>query len=148
MKMKTAPELKVSSSKTFSVGIAVADFNPHITGEMLKTAKEFCKKENLVVEQVLEVPGSLEIPFACQRLFKQKKIQGVIALGAIIKGSTSHDQIIGATICDALVDLSLKFDKPLGMGISGPGQTEQQATERAEEYARRAVLAVKQMLLL
>ena len=149
-KFKIAPELsqQFKTKKKFRVGIVCANFNPQITGKMLKAAREYCQKENLTVKKILEVPGSLEISLGCQRLFKQPGIDAVVALGAIIKGSTDHDQIIGYGIAQSLLDVSLKFDKPVGMGITGPGQTEEQASARAEEYARRAVLAVKQMLLL
>jgi len=146
-RMKKAPEFHSDSSKRFKIGIVCAQFNPHITQKMLEFAKRFATQENLVVEKVLEVPGSFEIPFATQRLFEDKQINGVVCLGAIIKGSTSHDEVIGHAIARALLDLSLQYKKPFGFGVSGPGQTEKQAQERAEEYARRAVLALKQMLL-
>ncbi len=146
--MKKAPEFRFASNKQFRIGIVCANFNPHITQKMLESAKRFASEENLLVEKVFEVPGSFEIPFATQRLFEDNKINGVVCLGAIIQGSTAHDQVIGHAIAHSLLDLSLRYKKPFGFGVSGPGQTEQQAQERAEEYARRAVLALKQMLLL
>ncbi len=145
--MKTAPAFHSTSGKSFRIGIICAQFNPHITKKMLESAKRFAAQENLLVEKVLEVPGSFEIPFATQQLFENRAIQGVVCLGAIIKGSTAHDNVIGHAIAQSLLDLSLRYKKPLGFGVSGPGQTEKQAQERAEEYARRAVLALKQMLL-
>ncbi len=146
--MKTAPAFHSNSEKKFRIGIVCANFNPHITQKMLESAKRFASQENLFVEKVLEVPGSFEIPFATQRLFEEKKISGVVCLGAIIQGSTEHDNVIGHAIAHSLLDLSLQYKKPLGFGVTGPGQTEEQAQERAEEYSRRAVLALKQMLLL
>lgn len=146
--MKTAPESKLNTTQTFHIGIVCANFNPEITGEMLKTAHQIASSENLLIESKLEVPGSLEIPLATKWLLENKKIQGVITLGAIIKGSTDHDQVIAYGIVDNLLNLANQFNKPIGMGISGPGQTREQAKERASEYARRAVLAVKDMLIL
>lgn len=146
--MRKAPEFRSASNKQFRIGIVCAQFNPHITKKMLESAKRFASNENLFVEKVLEVPGSFEIPFATQRLFEEKKIGGVVCLGAIIRGSTAHDKVIGHAIARSLLDLSLQYKKPIGFGVSGPGQTEKQARERAEEYSRRAVLALKQMLLI
>jgi 6,7-dimethyl-8-ribityllumazine synthase len=146
--LKKAPAFHSDSKKQFRIGIVCAQFNPHITKKMLDSAKQFAAEENLLVEKILEVPGSFEIPFATQQLLERKEIEGVVCLGAIIKGSTSHDEVIGHAIAAALLDLSLKYKKPIGFGVTGHGQTEEQAKERAEEYARRSVMALKQMLLL
>ena len=145
--MKTAPEFETkNSTKKWRIAIVVANFNPQITGKMLESAKKHSAEQNMEVGVVVNVPGSLEIPFATKRMLKKKEIDGVACLGAILKGSTQHDEIIGHAIAKSLLDLSLEFDKPVGMGIIGPGATEQLAVERAEEYARRAVLAIRQML--
>jgi 6,7-dimethyl-8-ribityllumazine synthase len=145
--MKTAPELVGSKKgKKWNMGIVVAHFNPQITGKMLESAQKYSTQQNMEVTIVVQVPGSLEIPLATKRLLKKSEVDGVVCLGAILKGSTQHDEIIGHAIAKALIDLSLNFDKPIGVGIIGPGATELLAIERAEEYARRAVLAVRQML--
>lgn len=146
MTLKKAPALAEKQRSNASIGIVFARFNSDITTKMLESAHQTAKEENLEIAVEQAVPGSLEIPFLAKRLLKKKNIQGVVCLGAIIAGSTKHDEIIGHAIAQSLLDLSLQFDKPVGMGIIGPGATEAQAIERAEEYGRRAVLAVRQLI--
>ncbi len=93
----------------------------------------------------LEVPGAYEVPFAAARLLARKDIDAVAAVGAVIKGGTKHDEVIMHAACGELLRLSIQHAKPVGLGISGPGQTEEQAKERAQDYARRAVRAAVHM---
>lgn len=130
------------------IAIVYANFNPAIVEPMLKAALAVAEQENLVVLKTIEVPGAFEIPFAVQKLFLEKEIGGVVCLGAILKGATDHDQVIGFSVAKSLQELSLQFQKPVGFGIIGPGANESQARERAVDFAARSVLAVKRLLSL
>jgi len=81
-------------------------------------------------------------------LFKDKKIDAVVALGAVIQGETDHDLIIVSNVAKKLMDLSLQYNKPLGFGIIGPRVTWQQAHARASKYSERAVKTAVDMLKL
>jgi 6,7-dimethyl-8-ribityllumazine synthase len=115
---------------------------------MKKAALKKAKELNIDVVQVVEVPGAYDIPFACKMLLEKKKVDAIAALGAIIKGDTKHDELIAYTAAKALTKLSLKYEKPIAMGIIGPGATEDQANKRAEEYAQRAVETAQRLSLL
>ena len=67
-------------------------------------------------------------------------------MGAVVQGSTSHDEIVAYTSAEKITELSLKYDKPVGYGISGPRMTIEQARARAKEFSVRAVEAVVKML--
>ena len=69
-------------------------------------------------------------------------IDGVVTLGAVIKGQTKHDEVISYTTARALTDLSIKYGKPVSLGISGPGMQERHAYARIRPVAERAVEAV------
>jgi 6,7-dimethyl-8-ribityllumazine synthase len=126
-------------SKSISLGIVVSKFNEEITGKMLTEAQRFAKEKGAKVVAVTEVPGAYEIPFAADKLLGRKDVDAVATLGCVIKGETLHDEVIMMTVCKTLCDLSLKYKKPVGLGISGPGITEAQAIARIEDYAQRAV---------
>jgi 6,7-dimethyl-8-ribityllumazine synthase len=66
----------------------------------------------------------------------------VVTLGAIIKGQTKHDEVISHSVARAFTDLSLKYQKPVSLGISGPGMQERHAYARIRPVAERAVEAV------
>jgi len=132
--------------RQFSLGIVVSQFNFEITTIMANEAAKEAKKLGAAVAAVIEVPGAYEIPFAANRLLARKDIDAVVALGAVIKGETKHDEVITNAICGQLLSLQMQHNKPIGLGISGPGQTEEQAAARAEDYARRSVRAAVHML--
>ncbi|MFH0868090.1 MAG: 6,7-dimethyl-8-ribityllumazine synthase [Candidatus Woesearchaeota archaeon] len=128
------------------IAIVISDFNSEITSKMEKNAEKVASSLNAEITKKIHVPGAFEIPFAAKHLLKDKKIDAIVTLGAVIQGDTHHDIVIVSTIAKALTDLSLQYDKPIGFGIIGPRVTWQQAEKRAEEYARRAVNAALEMV--
>lgn len=128
------------------LGIVVSQFNYEITSEMGKKAQERAKEIGAKIVKIVEVPGAFEIPLAVKELIKNKNIDGVITIGAIIKGGTDHDAVIAHAIAKKLLDLSIEYEKPVSLGISGPNIKWQQAEKRINEYAIRAVDAVVKML--
>lgn len=128
-------------AKKLRLGIVVSKFNSEITGPTLKEAVSFAKKKGAQVKAVFKVPGAYEIPFAAQKLLSRRDIDAVAAIGAVIKGQTKHDVAIMYGISKGLISLQLKYKKPVGLGISGPGITWKQAKARIKDYARRSVEA-------
>ena len=131
--------------KKVRIGIVGSQFNLEITAPMLSEAVSEAKRKGAEVVAVLEVPGAYEIPFAVSKLLSRKDIDCVATVGAVIKGETKHDEAIMAAICAELLSLSVRHGKPVGLGISGPGQTEAQAKARVKDYAHRAVHAALHM---
>lgn len=128
------------------IGLVVSEFNKEITLKMEENAEKTAKSLNAEIVKKIHVPGAFEMPFAVNNMLKDKKINAVAVLGAVILGETYHDVVIVNAISSKLIDLSLKHNKPVGFGIIGPRVTWHQAEKRAEEYARRAVEAAVKML--
>ena len=84
------------------------------------------------------------MPLAVKLLFDRADIDAVVTLGAVIEGETDHDQVVMNQAARKLTDLSVEYGKPLGLGISGPGETRLQAQDRIENAAN-AVRAVVKM---
>lgn len=127
------------------LGIVASQFNRQITSQMKSEAIMEAKRQGAEIAEVVEVPGAYEIPFAAKLLAAKKGIDAIATVGAVIKGETNHDEAIMHAICSQLLSLSISSGKPIGLGISGPGQTEIQAKERAHDYARRSVQAAISM---
>ena len=121
------------------IGMVVSQFNYEITGEMRVKAQQRANELGAEIKKIIEVHGSFEIPLAVKSLLEDNEIEGVVTLGTIIKGGTDHDIVIGHAIANKLLDLSLQFNKPVSLGISGPNLTWQQSEKRILEYAVRAV---------
>jgi 6,7-dimethyl-8-ribityllumazine synthase len=124
-----------------NLGIVVSEFNYDITMMMLKRAEEHAKFLGADVKKVIKVPGVFDMPIAVKKLLGDKKIDGVITLGAVIKGETDHDEIVISHASRKIADLSLEFNKPVSLGISGPGQSRLQAEARIDR-AKSAVESV------
>src|SRR3989338_6085783 len=128
------------------IAIIVSDFNKGITSKMEKNAEKVAKSLNAEIVKKVHVPGAFETPFAADNLLKNKQIDAIVVLGAVIQGETYHDVVIVNSVSSKIIDLSLKYNKPVGFGIIGPRVTWQQAEKRAEEYAKRAVEAALEMV--
>tara|TARA_Y100000310_G_scaffold186187_1_gene186255 strand:+ start:747 stop:1148 length:402 start_codon:yes stop_codon:yes gene_type:complete len=124
-----------------NIAIVVSDFNKEITSKMEENAEKVAESLKSEVVKKIHVPGAFEIPFAAKKMIKDKEIDAIVVLGAVIHGETGHDKIIVNSIAPKLAELSLEYNKPIGFGVIGPKATYQQAENRAIEYSKRAVKA-------
>src|SRR5438132_10889812 len=113
---------------------------------MLAAAKSQAQKVNADIRYICYVPGSFDMPLILEELLKKKNVDAVVTLGAVIKGETRHDDIVAENAARLIADLSLKFGKPVALGVLGPGMTVEQARERADLMPVRAVNAAVNMV--
>ncbi|MCA9811833.1 MAG: 6,7-dimethyl-8-ribityllumazine synthase [Nitrosarchaeum sp.] len=125
-----------------NIAVVVSEFNNEVTSRMLSVAKEKADKMKLKIKYTCSVPGAFDMPIIVNALLQKKDIDGVITLGAIIKGQTKHDEVIANSTARALTDLSIKYAKPVSLGITGPGMQERHAYARIRPVSERAVEAI------
>lgn len=118
------------------LAIVASRFNQEIVDSMVERAIDRARELGLKVTTVVRVPGTFEVPLAVQRLLERSDVDGAVALGAVIKGETKHDEVITQAAADALIEVSLRTGKPVGLGITGPGMTYNQAKARIDAAAR------------
>lgn len=128
-----------------NIGVVASEFNYDITYAMVELAKEHADFLGAKVTKVLKVPGTFDMPLGVKNLLEDNAIDGVVTLGAVIEGETDHDEIIMQHAARKMVDLSLEYNKPVALGISGPGMSRLEAHTRVK-YAKRAVESVVKML--
>src|SRR4030042_308195 len=126
------------------IGIVCSEFNCDITQMMLERAKEHARFLDVEVAKVVMTPGVYDIPLAVKRLVKDKSIDGVVTIGAVIEGETEHDQVIIGQAARKITDLAVEYEKPIGLGISGPGMSRLQAEDRIERAKAGGEPLVKQ----
>ena len=107
----------------------------------MDVAQEKAKLLKLNVKHTCRVPGAYDMPIIVNALLQKKDVDAVVTLGAIIKGQTKHDEVIANSTAKSLTELSLKYQKPVSLGISGPGMQERHAYARIRPVAERAVEA-------
>lgn len=127
------------------VAIVVSEFNYDVTLLMLERAKEEVSFLGASLGPVVKTPGVFDMPLAAKVLLHRDDVDGLVALGAVIEGETQHDEVVMHQAARKLTDLSVEYEKPVGLGISGPGETRLQAQDRIEN-AGNAVRAVVKML--
>ena len=127
------------------IGAVVSEFNYDITHMMLELAKEHAKFLESEVTEVIAVPGVFDMPLAIKKLLEKDDIDAVITIGAVIEGATAHDEIVIQHASRKIADLSLDFNKPVALGITGPKMTRLEAHQRVD-YAKRAVEAAVKMV--
>jgi len=129
------------------IGVVVSEFNKEVTYPMLESAKKQAKKMGAIISYVCYVPGSFDMPIIVQELLKKKDVDAAITLGAVIKGETTHDEIVAENAARLIADLSIKHSKPVALGITGPNMTFRQAKDRIEIVPARAVISAVNMAI-
>ena len=127
------------------VAIVASEYNYDVTLLMVERAKEEVTFLGATLGPVVKTPGVYDMPLAVKRLLGRPDVDAVVVLGAVIEGETEHDEVVMHQAARKLTDLSVDFDKPLGLGISGPGETRLQAQDRIEN-AGQAVRSVVKMV--
>ncbi len=135
-----------SSDEPIRLAIVVSEFNYDITKMMLEKALDHAKFLGAEVKYVVPVPGVFDMPIFIKKLLEKDDVDAVVCIGAVVTGETKHDELIAHQTARKIVDLSLEYNKPVALGISGPGMTREQAVRRIEEYSRRAVEAAVKMV--
>jgi len=114
------------------MGIVVGRFNEFITSKLLSGALDALKRhgvdENSV--DVAWVPGAFEIPFIAKQLVNLNRYDAVIALGAVIRGSTPHFDYVSSEVAKGVANVALGSNTPTIFGVLTTDSIEQ-AIERA-----------------
>jgi len=134
----------MAKNEKIRIGAVVSEFNYDITMMMLERAKEHAKFLGAEITEIVRVPGVFDMGLAIKKLLQKKSIDGVVTLGAVIEGETEHDDVVISHAARKITDLAIEYDKPVGLGISGPGMTRLQAEARIER-AKAAVESVVKM---
>jgi len=128
------------------LAVVVADFNRRLVDAMLRSAEDEAAKLGARVIATVRVPGSYETPLAADALLRRADVAALVVLGYIERGETLHGEVMGHVVHRALLDASLRYEKPVGFGFIGPGATARDAEKRKDDYARAAVRAAVRML--
>ena len=128
-----------------NIAIVVAEFNEKVTSRMHQVAIEKAKDLKLNIKYTCKVPGIFDMPLIIDKLLQKKDVDGVVTLGAVIKGKTRHDEVISNSTARNIAKLSVKHQKPVTFGISGPGMSERQAYARIRSVSENAVNAIQKI---
>ncbi|AZQ09707.1 MULTISPECIES: 6,7-dimethyl-8-ribityllumazine synthase [Shewanella] len=120
-------------AKSAKVAIVVSRFNSFVVESLLSGAIDTLKRFGQVSEDnitVVRVPGAFELPLAAKKVAASGKFDGIIALGAVIRGGTPHFDFVAGECNKGLAQVSLEFNTPVSFGVLTT-DTIEQAIERS-----------------
>jgi 6,7-dimethyl-8-ribityllumazine synthase len=120
------------SAEGYRFGLVVSRFNDFISSKLVEGAVDALKRHGATEEQLLlvKVPGAFEIPLAAKKLAESGKVDAVICLGAVIRGSTPHFEYVAAEVSKGIAVVALDTNVPVAFGVLTTDNLEQ-AIERA-----------------
>ena len=129
-----------------NLGIVCGSFHRKYVEKMLEYAYDEAEMKSWEVAEVTWVPGSMEAPLALDRMLQNEDVHGAVVLGIIERGQTDHGLVMGQSVTKAIIELQISHNKPIGLGIIGPGAEPEHIEPRLEPHARAAVGAVAAMV--
>ena len=119
-------------ARDMRVGIVAARFNEFIVDQLLKGAVDALRRHGANPRDltVVRVPGAWEMPLVVKRMAAQRRFDGILALGAVIRGATPHFDYVAGECAKGLGQASLGHDVPIAFGVLTT-DTIEQAIERA-----------------
>lgn len=109
---------KIDFSK-YRIAIVVAEWNSDITESLKNAAFMRLEKEGILDKNIIVkyVPGTFELPLGAQFMAQNPNIDAVIALGCVIQGDTPHFDYVCQGATQGIMDVSLKYNKPISFGV-------------------------------
>ena len=119
-------------AKGVRIAIVATRFNDFVVDRLISGAIDYltrhgAERENLTL---VRVPGAFELPVVCQKLASSGKYDGLLALGAVIRGATPHFDFVSSESTKGIAHVSLQYGLPVGFGLLTTDNLEQ-AIERA-----------------
>ncbi|HET9706626.1 MAG TPA: 6,7-dimethyl-8-ribityllumazine synthase [Vicinamibacterales bacterium] len=114
------------------VAIVVSRFNDFVTERLLDGARAALSDAGVAASdvEVLHVPGAFEIPMAAQRVAESGKVNAVVCLGCLIRGSTPHFEYIASACAQGITAAAASTGVPMSFGVLTTNSAEE-ALERA-----------------
>ena len=136
------------------VGIAVSRFNQSVTDQLVAGAVETLERQGVAPDaiDIASVPGAFELPLCAQRLVQTGRYDGLICLGAVVRGETPHFDFVAGEAARGVRDLSLRLDTPIAFGVLTTDTIEQALAraggDRGNKGAEAAVTVLEMIQLL
>jgi len=111
-----SPQLEIRQLPNAKIVIISSSWHLDICQDLIDGAKRALTQAQVSDVTTIYVPGSFEIPLAAQKAF-EAGCDAVIAVGVVLKGETPHFDYVCQGVTQGVMDVSLKFSKPIGFGV-------------------------------
>lgn len=119
-------------AKGIKVAILATRFNDFVVDRLIGGAVDYLTRHGASRDDltIIRIPGAFEMPVVCKRLAASGKYDGILALGAVIRGATPHFDFVASEATKGLAHVALESGVPVGFGLLTTDNLEQ-AIERA-----------------
>ena len=111
-----APKIVLPQLPQARVAIISSSWHLDICNDLVAGAKRALQSAGITDVRTTYVPGSFEIPLAAQFAFEEG-YEAVVALGLVLEGQTPHFDYVCQGVTQGVLDVSLKFSRPIGFGV-------------------------------
>jgi len=136
------------SAKGLKIALVASRFNDIIVDRLINGSVDYLTRHGLDPEAItiVRIPGAFELPLVCQKLAKSGKYDGIVALGAVIRGATPHFDFVANEAAKGLAHVSLETGTPIGFGLLTTENIEQAVERAGSKAGNKGVDAAAAML--
>ena len=124
----------VLDAKGLKIAILATRFNDFIVDRLTGGALDYLERHGLDAKNItiVRIPGAFEMPLVCQKLATSGKYDGIVALGAVIRGATPHFDYVCSEASKGIAQVMLQSKTPIGFGL-----LQHRAGHRTRRFQRR-----------
>lgn len=147
LRKKTRLNIPANIISRLYIGIAVSEWHTDVTEKLFKGAEKCLLQSGVKKENILRMnaPGSYELPLAAQMLLN-RKCNAVICLGCVIKGETDHYEFICTAVARGVMDVALKYNKPVAFGVLTTNNLKQALNRAGGKFGNKGEEAAEAIL--
>ena len=135
-------------AKGLKVAIVASRFNDFIVDRLVGGAVDALVRHGASREDLtlVRIPGAFEMPLVAQKLAASKKFDGIVCVGAVIRGATPHFDFVANECAKGLAQVSMEHNMPLGFGVLTTDNLEQAIERAGSKAGNKGVDAAMAML--
>ena len=135
-------------AKGLRIAIVATRFNDFIVERLVDGAVDYLERHGLDAANltIVRIPGAFELPLICQKLAASRKYDGIVALGAVIRGATPHFDYVCAEASKGIAHVTLEYNLPVGFGLLTCDSIEQAIERAGSKGGNKGVEAAAAML--
>ncbi len=135
-------------AKGYKIAIIASRFNDFMVNSLIGGAVDYLVRHGADKDDltIVRVPGAFEIPIVAKKLAESKKYDGIVAVGAVIRGATPHFDFVAAETTKGLAHVSLEYGIPVGFGLLTTDNMEQAIERSGSKAGNKGVEAASALL--
>ena len=136
------------NAQGLSFALVATRFNDFVVDRLVGGAVDYLTRHGASRENItiIRIPGAFELPLICSKLAKSGKYSGIVALGAVIRGSTPHFEFVSSEATKGIAHVSLEHSIPIGFGLLTTDSLEQAIERAGSKAGNKGVEAASAML--